>query len=154
MRVDGQARRTVWPTAARDALQVIDQRQLPHALRIERLDSVDAVFVAIRDMWVRGAPLIGATAAYGLALQAGADARDVALQSSADRLAAARPTATAGPFSAGTVPGMEWGGIRERLPGLSATAGSASAADGECAGGRWQPRRQRGRQRGLRRSAD
>jgi methylthioribose-1-phosphate isomerase len=93
MRVDGQVRRTVWPTAARDALQVIDQRQLPHALRIERLDSVDAVFVAIRDMWVRGAPLIGATAAYGLALQAGADARDVALQSSADRLAAARPTA-------------------------------------------------------------
>jgi methylthioribose-1-phosphate isomerase len=93
MRVDGQERRTVWPTAARDALQVIDQRQLPHALRIERLDNVDAVFVAIRDMWVRGAPLIGATAAYGLALQASADARDAALQSSADRLAAARPTA-------------------------------------------------------------
>ncbi|HYN60129.1 MAG TPA: S-methyl-5-thioribose-1-phosphate isomerase, partial [Rubrivivax sp.] len=93
MRVDGQARRTLWPTAARDALQVIDQRRLPHCLRIERLDNVDAVFIAIRDMWVRGAPLIGATAAYGLALQATADASDAALQAAADQLASARPTA-------------------------------------------------------------
>jgi len=93
MQVDGQPRRTLWPTAARDALQVIDQRQLPHAFAIERLDSVDAVFLAIRDMWVRGAPLIGATAAYGLALQAGADASDGALHTAADRLASARPTA-------------------------------------------------------------
>jgi methylthioribose-1-phosphate isomerase len=93
MRVNGQMRRTLWPAAARDALQVIDQRQLPHRLSIEQLDSVDAVFVAICDMWVRGAPLIGATAAYGLALQATADAGDAALQAAADKLASARPTA-------------------------------------------------------------
>jgi len=93
MQVDGRAQRTLWPTAARDALQVIDQRQLPHRFCIERLDSVDAVFVAIRDMWVRGAPLIGATAAYGLALQATANAGDRALQAAAQRLASARPTA-------------------------------------------------------------
>jgi methylthioribose-1-phosphate isomerase len=93
MRVDGQARRTLWPTAACDALLVIDQRRLPHSLCIQRLDNVEAVFVAIRDMWVRGAPLIGATAAYGLALQATADAGDAALQAAADKLASARPTA-------------------------------------------------------------
>jgi len=93
MLVDGQPRRSLWPSAALDALQVIDQRQLPHRVSIERLDSVEAVVVAIRDMWVRGAPLIGATAAYGLALQARADAADAALQAAAQRLGAARPTA-------------------------------------------------------------
>ena len=66
---------------------------LPHQLRIERLDSVSAVHDAIRDMWVRGAPLIGATAAYGLALQACDDASDAALQAARRQLAAARPTA-------------------------------------------------------------
>jgi methylthioribose-1-phosphate isomerase len=93
MRVDGQPRRSLWPSSALDALLVIDQRQLPHRVSIERLVSVEAVVVAIRDMWVRGAPLIGATAAYGLALQARADAGDVALQAAAQRLSAARPTA-------------------------------------------------------------
>jgi len=93
MRVDGQPRRTLWPSATHDALFVIDQRQLPHLWQIARLDSVDAVFEAIRDMWVRGAPLIGASAAYGLALQARDDAADGALRAAAVRLAAARPTA-------------------------------------------------------------
>ena len=93
MLVAGQPRRTLWPSAARDALWVIDQRQLPHRFVTERLDSVEAVFVAIRDMWVRGAPLIGASAAYGVALQANADAGDAALHAAARRLGAARPTA-------------------------------------------------------------
>ena len=93
MLVDGQTRRTLWPTAGRDGLKVIDQRRLPHHFQIERLDSVHAVFIAIRDMWVRGAPLIGATAAYGLALQANADAAEPALQAAAGKLATARPTA-------------------------------------------------------------
>ena len=93
MRVDGQPRRTLWPDARQHALWVIDQRQLPHRLAIERLASVDAVCVAIRDMWVRGAPLIGATAAYGLALQAAVDAGDAALQAAAQHLASTRPTA-------------------------------------------------------------
>ena len=93
MHIDGQARRTLWPSAARDALFVIDQRQLPHRVAIERLDDVEAVFGAIRDMAVRGAPLIGAAAAYGMALQARADAGDAALQAAAERLGAARPTA-------------------------------------------------------------
>ena len=93
MRVDGQPRRTLWPADGQDALYVIDQRQLPHRLAVERLDSVPAVLVAIRDMWVRGAPLIGATAAYGLALQARVDGCDAALQAAAAQLRTARPTA-------------------------------------------------------------
>ncbi len=93
MKVDGRPMRTLWPAPARDGLFVIDQRALPHHLVVERLDDVAAVVTAIRDMWVRGAPLIGATAAYGLALQAGADAGDAALQRAAEQLRAARPTA-------------------------------------------------------------
>ncbi len=93
MRVDGTHRRTIWPSTARDAVSIIDQRALPHGLCIEQLASVDAVFVAIHDMWVRGAPLIGATAAYGLALQANVDASDAALAGAVGRLAVARPTA-------------------------------------------------------------
>ncbi len=72
---------------------VIDQRQLPHQLVIARLDSVAAVRSAIADMWVRGAPLIGATAAYGLALQCRVAADDAALRATQALLDSARPTA-------------------------------------------------------------
>ncbi len=93
MQVDGRPMRSLWPAATRDALHVIDQRALPHRFVVERLASVDAVARAIREMWVRGAPLIGATAAYGLALQCRSDAGDAALDSAAATLAATRPTA-------------------------------------------------------------
>ncbi len=93
MRVDGQATRTIRPAPGRDAVVIIDQRWLPHRFVIERLAHVDEVRRAIRDMWVRGAPLIGATAAYGMALQAGADAGDDALEGAAAFLESARPTA-------------------------------------------------------------
>ena len=93
MKVNGQSMRTLWPSPQRDALFVIDQRALPHQLKVERLPSRDAVHVAIADMWVRGAPLIGATAAYGLALQCRVDAGDAALQRAAAELGATRPTA-------------------------------------------------------------
>ena len=77
----------------RQGVQVIDQRLLPHRLHMETLTSVPAVVTAIRDMWVRGAPLIGATAAYGVALQASADASDGALHAAIAQLHASRPTA-------------------------------------------------------------
>jgi methylthioribose-1-phosphate isomerase len=93
MRVHDEPHRTIWPAPALDAVYVIDQRLLPHRFAVARLGTVDAVLTAIRDMWVRGAPLIGAAAAYGLALQARADARDAALQAAAERLGGARPTA-------------------------------------------------------------
>jgi methylthioribose-1-phosphate isomerase len=93
MQVDGQALRPLRAAPEGDAVWVIDQRALPHRLQIERLDTPGAVFTAIRDMWVRGAPLIGAAAAYGLALQMRIDASDEGLQAGVAMLAAARPTA-------------------------------------------------------------
>ncbi|MCY7314621.1 MAG: S-methyl-5-thioribose-1-phosphate isomerase [Rubrivivax sp.] len=84
-RADGQA--------GGEAIEIIDQRLLPHRLEMRTLNSAKEVFVAIRDMWVRGAPLIGAVAAYGLALQAQRDASDVALANTAQFLSGARPTA-------------------------------------------------------------
>jgi methylthioribose-1-phosphate isomerase len=78
---------------ARDGVLVIDQRLLPHRLQFETLASPEAVFTAIRDMWVRGAPLIGAVAAYGLALQARRDSSDEAIDAACAQLQSARPTA-------------------------------------------------------------
>jgi methylthioribose-1-phosphate isomerase len=85
--------RPVRARATRAAVDVIDQRALPHQLLMRPLKSPRDVFVAIRDMWVRGAPLIGAVAAYGLALQAQRDASDAAMQNTAQLLRSSRPTA-------------------------------------------------------------
>ena len=93
MLVDGKASRTIWPAPGQDAVFVIDQRQLPHRVVVERLADPATVHRAIREMWVRGAPLIGATAAYGVALQCNRDAGDTALQETLQWLADARPTA-------------------------------------------------------------
>jgi methylthioribose-1-phosphate isomerase len=93
MKVGGQAMRPLWPAPGRDALMVIDQRALPHRLLVECLTTPQAVFTAIRDMWVRGAPLIGATAAYGLAMQMRLDASNAALSTCVAMLNSARPTA-------------------------------------------------------------
>jgi len=86
-------RRPIRALPGRDAVEVIDQRALPHRLVLERLASAQAVFTAIREMWVRGAPLIGAAAAYGLALQVARDASDDSIEDTAEWLASARPTA-------------------------------------------------------------
>jgi methylthioribose-1-phosphate isomerase len=93
MKVNGQPLRPLRALPTRDAIEIIDQRELPHRLVMRRLDSAAAVFTAIREMWLRGAPLIGAAAAYGLALAARADASDAALDAAALRLQEARPTA-------------------------------------------------------------
>jgi methylthioribose-1-phosphate isomerase len=66
---------------------------LPHRFEVRRLTEVAEVVTAISDMWVRGAPLIGVSAAYGMALQAAADPSDAALGRAAEALCAARPTA-------------------------------------------------------------
>lgn len=93
MLVNGVALRPVRALPGRQAIEVIDQRLLPHRLQMRPLASPRDVFVAIREMWVRGAPLIGAVAAYGLAMQASRDAGDGALQTTANFLKGARPTA-------------------------------------------------------------
>ncbi len=74
-------------------METIDQTRLPKELAWLRLENVDDAAEAIATMRVRGAPLIGATAAYGLALATRAEPRDDALVAAARRLAAARPTA-------------------------------------------------------------
>ena len=93
MKVDGTPYRTLWLAADGWAVEIIDQTKLPHAFVTVRLETVDATATAIRDMWVRGAPLIGATAAYGMALAMQADPTDANLERAVAQLLATRPTA-------------------------------------------------------------
>ncbi len=93
MKVDGRAYRTIWPAADGRAVEIIDQTGLPHRFSVVRLASCAEAARAIRTMQVRGAPLIGATAAYGLALAAGADPSDAALDDAVALLLGTRPTA-------------------------------------------------------------
>jgi methylthioribose-1-phosphate isomerase len=93
MLLRGTPTRTIEASPDGRTVCVLDQRLLPHRVEPLRLsDLADAVW-AIKDMAVRGAPLIGVTAAYGLALAAQADASTEALRTAATRLAGARPTA-------------------------------------------------------------
>jgi methylthioribose-1-phosphate isomerase len=93
MRIAGRHWRTIWTVPGDTAVEVIDQRALPHRFETVCLASVEQAARAIADMTVRGAPLIGVTAAYGLALQCRSDAGDQALAAAAAQLKAARPTA-------------------------------------------------------------
>lgn len=93
MEVNGVALRPLRALPGGQGIEVIDQRLLPHSLQMRPLHSPRDVFVAIREMWVRGAPLIGAVAAFGLALQARRDAGDEALRNAAQFLKGSRPTA-------------------------------------------------------------
>ncbi|MEL6318972.1 MAG: S-methyl-5-thioribose-1-phosphate isomerase [Pseudomonadota bacterium] len=91
MKVDGVWRRPIWDEDG--AVRVIDQTRLPFAFESAPLADLDAAARAIRDMIVRGAPLIGATAAYGVALAMRDDAGDAGLARACDVLGATRPTA-------------------------------------------------------------
>jgi methylthioribose-1-phosphate isomerase len=93
MRIHGQAFRTIWYDAAVAAVAVIDQTRLPFEFVVRQLRSADDAAGAIRDMVVRGAPLIGVTAAYGVALALREDPGDAKLTAVAAQLLATRPTA-------------------------------------------------------------
>ena len=93
MNVNGSPTRTIWPAREGRAVDIIDQTALPHAWRTLRLATLEDAAHAIRSMQVRGAPLIGATAAYGVALALAARADDDALTAAVATLAATRPTA-------------------------------------------------------------
>lgn len=93
MKVNGILYRTIWPTADGAAVEIIDQTRLPHVFATLRLTSMRDAEFAIRSMQVRGAPLIGVTAAYGVALSMKHHASDAALQATCDMLTKARPTA-------------------------------------------------------------
>jgi len=93
MNVAGRAMRTIWLEADGAGVGIIDQTLLPFELKTHRLVSVAEAAHAIRAMLVRGAPLIGATAAYGMALAMRADPNDAAIAHAAEMLLATRPTA-------------------------------------------------------------
>ncbi len=93
MKIDGRHYRTIWRGDDRRSVQIIDQTRLPHELSVVRLDTVEDAARAILTMQVRGAPLIGATAAYGVCLQLQRDASDASLAGAIELLARQRPTA-------------------------------------------------------------
>jgi methylthioribose-1-phosphate isomerase len=93
MKVGDRHYRAIWYDDAAKAVRIIDQRWLPHEFRVVDLNSVNDFATAIRDMWVRGAPLIGATAAFGVSEQMQCDASDAALDETWEVLHATRPTA-------------------------------------------------------------
>ncbi len=93
MNVGDRHYRTIWLNEDGRSVDIIDQRWLPHEFRIVTLRTVDDMAVAIRDMWVRGAPLIGVAAAYGMAIAMAADSSDTALDAAWEKLHATRPTA-------------------------------------------------------------
>ncbi len=95
MNINGQPHRAIWEKDE-TTIQIIDQRTLPHQLTIENLTSVKEAAKAIREMHIRGAPLIGATAAYGMylaALKAPVNDFDTFILQAAKDLKSTRPTA-------------------------------------------------------------
>jgi methylthioribose-1-phosphate isomerase len=111
MKVNGVPYRSIWLDADRWTVRIIDQTLLPHQFEVISLTTLEEAAVAIETMQVRGAPLIGATAAYGMALALRVDASDAALEAAADRLRRTRPTAI----------NLNWA-IDEMLKALRATA--------------------------------
>jgi methylthioribose-1-phosphate isomerase len=93
MNVRGLPMRTIWPAPSGRTVEIIDQTKLPHELVIVGLNTLEDAVRAIRTMQVRGAPLIGATAAYGVALALAEDPSDAGLATALAKLGATRPTA-------------------------------------------------------------
>lgn len=93
MKIDGEAYRTIWLADDGWTVEIIDQTRLPHEFTVVGLRSLEDAAHAIRAMLVRGAPLIGATAAYGLALAMREDASDGGIDHAYEKLMQTRPTA-------------------------------------------------------------
>ena len=93
MNVEGKSYRSIWLNPDGCSVDVIDQTRLPHRFEILNLKTLDQACHAIRSMVVRGAPLIGATAAYGLSLAMREDASNSALEQACNALLETRPTA-------------------------------------------------------------
>ena len=93
MKVDGQSFRSIWVEGDGWTVSAIDQRRLPHEFVLATMTTCAEAADAISSMLVRGAPLIGATAAYGVALAMRTDSSDAALERAYAALIATRPTA-------------------------------------------------------------
>jgi len=114
MKIGGKAWRSIWLQPDGWSVGVIDQTRLPHEFVTARLASVAEAEYAIKTMMVRGAPLIGAVAAYGVCMAIREDASDSALIEVHARLLAARPTAV----------NLRWAldAMRQELIGLAMAA--------------------------------
>src|SRR3569832_1803479 len=119
MKVDGKYFRSIWVESDRQTIGAIDQRRLPHEFVIAQMTTCEAAAEAIRSMLVCGAPLIGATVAYGVALAMRGDASDTALERDYTMLIATRPTAI----------NLKWAldEMRKTLAPLSPSARAAAA---------------------------
>lgn len=93
MNVNGRKYRTIWLADDGWGVEIIDQTRFPHAFETIRLETLEQAAHAIRIMQVRGAPLIGATAAYGLCLALRNDTSDMGLMTACGALLDTRPTA-------------------------------------------------------------
>jgi methylthioribose-1-phosphate isomerase len=93
LKVKGNHFRSIWYDKGTDSVNIIDQRVLPHEFRIIKIELLEEFEVAIKEMAVRGAPLIGATAAYGVARQMQRDPSNESIIMSWERLNNTRPTA-------------------------------------------------------------
>lgn len=119
MKIGGRHYRTIWLDEDGWGVRVIDQTRLPFRFETVRLAAAEEAAHAIRHMTVRGAPLIGATAAYGVALALRVDASDSVLEQALALLGATRPTAV----------NLHWAleRMRRRLAGLAETERVAAA---------------------------
>ena len=119
MMIDGRPYRSIWLDEDGWSVVVIDQTRLPHSFATRRLCSVGDAARAIETMEVRGAPLIGATAAYGVALALRTDPSDASLEGAAALLGGTRPTAV----------NLRWAleDLARRLRPLGANARAAAA---------------------------
>lgn len=93
MRVDGIPFRTIWPEPRCKYVEIIDQTTLPHEFRVLKIATLEQMVAAIKTMQVRGAPLIGAAAAYGIAIAMVEDDSDAYLHYAVRLLLESRPTA-------------------------------------------------------------
>jgi methylthioribose-1-phosphate isomerase len=125
MKVDGKQFRSIWLEPDGWSVGAIDQRKLPHEFVVARLTNCAEAADAIRNMLVRGAPLIGATAAYGMALAMRDDRSDAGIARGYDRLIATRPTAINLKWALDEMRAM----LQPLAPSARAEAAYARAAD-------------------------
>jgi methylthioribose-1-phosphate isomerase len=110
MKVAGKHYRSLWADESQGVVHIIDQQRLPHVFETATIASTEAMADAIRSMHVRGAPLIGVAAAYGIALAVARDPSDESISKASALLRTTRPTAV----------NLAWaiGRMRERLAGV------------------------------------
>ena len=130
MLIAGVAQRTIRVAHDGVGVEIIDQTRLPFELRIARLESLEDAAEAIASMRVRGAPLIGVTAAYGVCLALRRDASDAALETACRVLLATRPTAVNLAWALGEMRAALSGvAPAQRLPRAFAQAAALADAD-------------------------